>query len=293
LHHLLAADGRFGYFTNMDAVFPYVPARVEVILRRFLDHVAAWLRTKYYHLNHVPLRMDDPMEEDMCMVNTGLDCSPYWGYVFPRNAESYLDRFTFLADEQDRANWQAQYLYQLKKITLKCNHKPLILKSPPHTGRVRTLLQIFPNAKFIYLYRHPCEVFYSMRNLWERTIDGHYALQVIPESERERIIFSHYAKLMQQYEEDKSLIPKGHLIECRYDDLRQRPFQTLQQIYTAIGLPALREPTPRMQDQLARAAQYTPTSYTYSPETLQRIRQHWGPWVDQFAPVHEPLPVSL
>ena len=32
-------------------------------------------------------------------------------------------------------------------------------KNPPHTGRVKELVKMFPNAKFIYLMRNPYTVF--------------------------------------------------------------------------------------------------------------------------------------
>ena len=43
-------------------------------------------------------------------------------------------------------------------------------KNPPHTGRVRTLLEMFPNAKFIYLKRNPYTVFESTRSFFTNTI---------------------------------------------------------------------------------------------------------------------------
>jgi hypothetical protein len=35
--------------------------------------------------------------------------------------------------------------------------KPLLIKSPVHTGRVKLLLQMFPRARFLYIHRHPME----------------------------------------------------------------------------------------------------------------------------------------
>ncbi|HBA28952.1 MAG TPA: sulfotransferase, partial [Parabacteroides goldsteinii] len=43
---------------------------------------------------------------------------------------------------------------KLVKISLWNTHGSQFLsKNPPHTGRVKTLLEMFPNAKFIYLKR--------------------------------------------------------------------------------------------------------------------------------------------
>ena len=36
--------------------------------------------------------------------------------------------------------------------------RPLLIKSPVHTARLRIWLKLFPNAKFVYIHRHPIEV---------------------------------------------------------------------------------------------------------------------------------------
>ncbi|MBC8355082.1 MAG: sulfotransferase [Planctomycetes bacterium] len=47
-----------------------------------------------------------------------------------------------------------------KKLTFKYD-KPLVVKSPTHTGHVRLLLEMFPEAKFVHIHRNPFEVFSS------------------------------------------------------------------------------------------------------------------------------------
>ena len=43
-------------------------------------------------------------------------------------------------------------------------------KNPPHTGHVKALVDLFPNAKFIYLMRNPYTVFESTRSFFTQTI---------------------------------------------------------------------------------------------------------------------------
>ena len=42
-----------------------------------------------------------------------------------------------------------------------------MLKSPPHLGRVKTLLEMFPQAQFVHIVRDPAEVFASTKRLWQ------------------------------------------------------------------------------------------------------------------------------
>ena len=42
-----------------------------------------------------------------------------------------------------------------------------MLKSPPHTGRVKVLLEMFPDAKFVHIVRDPFVIFPSTVHLWK------------------------------------------------------------------------------------------------------------------------------
>ena len=52
----------------------------------------------------------------------------------------------------------------LRKLTLKYG-RPLVLKSPPHTARIRLLLGLFPDARFVHIHRDPYVVFRSTRHM--------------------------------------------------------------------------------------------------------------------------------
>lgn len=41
----------------------------------------------------------------------------------------------------------------------------MLIKSPVHTSRVKLLLTLFPEAQFIYIHRHPYQVFQSATHM--------------------------------------------------------------------------------------------------------------------------------
>ena len=86
--------------------------------------------------------------------------------------------------------------------------------------RIKYLLRIFPDAKFIYLYRNPYDVFYSMRNLWMRSIRK-YCLQQVSKEAIAEIVLTHFAAMMEQYEKDKALIPPENLFELQYEQFEK------------------------------------------------------------------------
>ena len=77
-------------------------------------------------------------------------------------SESGYGRYLTFRDAHpaETAAWSAALLYFLKALTLKTG-RPLILKSPPHTARIRLLLGLFPDARFIHIRRDPYVVFVS------------------------------------------------------------------------------------------------------------------------------------
>lgn len=67
-----------------------------------------------------------------------------------------------------------EIIFAQKKITLKnkltkgekaAKDLRLLIKSPVHTARVKLLLELFPDAQFIYIHRHPFDVFKSAVNM--------------------------------------------------------------------------------------------------------------------------------
>ena len=48
--------------------------------------------------------------------------------------------------------------------------KQFLSKNPPHTGRVKELLELYPNAKFVYLVRNPYTVYKSTMSFIGNTL---------------------------------------------------------------------------------------------------------------------------
>ena len=62
--------------------------------------------------------------------------------------------------------WKRAFKDFLKRVTYKSG-KRLVLKSPPHTARIKTLKAMFPDAIFIHIMRDPYVIFPSTINLWQ------------------------------------------------------------------------------------------------------------------------------
>jgi omega-hydroxy-beta-dihydromenaquinone-9 sulfotransferase len=135
--------------------------------------------------DHVALDFGVPNEDEIALVNdSGL--SPYLAWAFPRNAAFY-DRFLTLreATGEEVSAWEASLLRFLKKLSYRYG-RPLVLKSPPHTARIRLLLGLFPEARFFHIRRDPFEVCRSTRHMIATTM-RYWRLQAPPGDEKESV----------------------------------------------------------------------------------------------------------
>ena len=231
LHNLLAQDHRLGAPTFYQTIFPYSFLLTEEANAPLASFFLPKTRSFDNVSQHFAMAQED--EFSMCVMN-GL--SPYMSWSFPRRSEHY-DRFlTFHdADLDERNRWKADFQWLLKKLTFR-HQRPLLLKSPPHTARIRMILELFPNAKFVHIHRDPYVVYQSTVRLYER---GPMAVRLqVPNSDTgdERIL-KQYAEMHDAYFEDVRKVPAENLCLVRFDELERDPVGELQRVYETIGLP--------------------------------------------------------
>ena len=282
LQKLLSCDDNFGYIKYVDVLCPVSAFIFPGITRKCMQFFIRFFKIKNVFFNNLDVNLDDPGEEDLYMSSGGSRYSTAWGFVFPRAITTYFDKWTTFQNDKNKKKWERAYNYHLKRITLKNNHKPLILKSPPNLARVRCLLEMFPDARFVFVYRNPYTIFYSMQKLWINVIGKYFALQKISGHERDEYIFSIYLKLMDQFEKDKGLIPEGNLIEIRYEDLEKDPAGEIERIYTSLGLPGVDHSIESIKHRIAGEKKYSAFTYQYEQRVLDQVYERWAYFIDKW-----------
>ena len=282
LHKTLASDKRWGCISTFDFLFPYAPKSIGKALKPFLQKTIHLFKIKHLHFHNYIFNLDDPLEEDMLTISAITPNSAFWSEIYPKNAWQHFNSQVFFTTVKEKEEWKKTYLYCLKKLTQKYPGKRLLLKNPPNTGRIKAVLELFPDAKFIFIYRNPYQVFYSTVSLWKRTLEKYYALHKITDAEREAIIFRHYNKLMQSYEEDKKLIPSENLVEVRYEIFEKYPFEEAKRIYTELGLADFANAAEDIKSRLDQEKSYTKYSYKYDEKTQNKILENWGHYINKW-----------
>ncbi|WP_242118840.1 sulfotransferase family protein [Aestuariivivens sediminicola] len=232
LHKLISQDPQFCYFKNSDIIFPRLNTPGKKILKLFLTFIIRTFRIKTFAYNNVLFELDDPQEEDMCMTGMFEPDTFYWKFVFPN---SRYDPLMVIEPEIANQKWKNTYSFYLKRVQYHNKSKKLLFKNPPNTARVKTLLEIFPNAKFIYINRDPYEIIYSTIRLWKKGLQV-FSLQRYNDILIEDLVFKYFKAFHKKYISEKDFIPLANLIEVKYDDLKTDPLSVIKTIYHKFNL---------------------------------------------------------
>ncbi len=232
--------------------------------------------------DNMELAVDLPQEEEFALANM----MPYTYYNFwflPKYQQEYADKYLLFDDitEEELKVFEEVFL-KLIKISLWNTHGTQFLsKNPPHTGRVKELVKMFPNAKFIYLMRNPYTVFESTRSFFTNTIQP-LKLQDISNEELESNILSIYAKLYHKYEADKSFIPAGNLIEVKFEDFEADAMGMTEQIYRDLSIPGFTEAHAAIEKYVGGKKGYKKNKYKYDDRTVQLVQDNWSFALEQW-----------
>jgi len=269
LHQLLARHPGFHAPTLYQCLFPHHFAYTQ----RRGAALFNWLAPRTRPMDQVALSAGVPYEDEFALAALG-GISPYLRFLFPQAADDprmALDLRQL--SPEDLAQWRATFRFYLQKLMFTKGRR-LVLKSPPHTGRVGVILEMLPGAKFIHLRRDPYTVFASTRKLWRDGV-AHSHLQRFPAAAVDELLLSWHLELFELFERDRALIPPGDLVEVRFEELEREPRKCLEEIFDRLGLPDRDRFWSACQEQLAALRGYRKNSYDLSAEERVMVSERW------------------
>jgi len=269
LHNILINDHNFNYPTLLQVTFPNTCLLTQEKIKQKENQIS-----NKRPMDNMVINPKSPGEEEVAVWSLGGVSSI--GNRLLKNREIYYDRFlTFEnATKEELKIWESNFIYFLKKISMNDNRK-LLLKSPEHTARIRLLLNIFPNAKFINIHRHPIDVFKSTKNLYEKVFKPSYYEKVEESHLTERMI-KIYKKMYDSYFNDVKLIPKENFVDISYEELNKIPMGTVEKIYNELKLGLQNENKIRIQNYINSLSNYSKNSYKeLNNNMIERIYSEW------------------
>jgi hypothetical protein len=215
-----------------------------------------------------------PTEEESALgLMTGL--SPYLSWMFPNRAEHYRRYLTFRnVSPKEVERWKAAYVSLVKKLS-RNEEGPLVLKSPPNTCRIRLLLEIFPNAKFVHIHRNPYVVYQSTRHLMGCALKIH-GFQVPDFQDLHRWIIQQFQTMYEVYFEERGLIPTGRHCEVAFEELETNPIGQMERVYQELDLSDFAVVRPVLEEYLYSLSDYKKNVYPdLSPAKRSDIARAW------------------
>ena len=278
MHNVFSCDKHFGYNTTYQTVFPHLMMWGQAFFKKNMS----WLMPDKRPTDNMELAVDLPQEEEFALANM----MPYTYYNFwflPKHMMEYADKYLLFDDITDKELKTFEEVFiKLIKISLwNTGGTQFLSKNPPHTGRVKELVKMFPNAKFIYLVRNPYTVFESTRSFFTNTIQP-LMLQNISNEELQTNILEVYSRLYHKYEKDKNLIPEGNLVEVKFEDFEHNAFDMTEYIYRKLSLPGFDEARNAIEAYVNKKKGYKKNKYQYRPETIELVEKHWAFALEQW-----------
>lgn len=270
LHELLSQDSQFCFVTLWHTLLP----DSFLILNPIKKFLANFLPTKR-PMDEINVDIDGPYEEE-----AGIAVFSPWSFFhclhFARNAEEqYLKSIHFEGlSDREKKQWRNKYLKFMKSVTYANNGKRLLIKNPANTARISALLEIFPDANFIHIYRNPYKVYLSTIKMRNRVLDK-LALQNSKKEDIEKQVVENYKRLMKSFFEQKKLISKDKIVDIKYEDLVSSPLKQVKKIYKKLDLPGLDNALPEMEKYLERQKDYKTNVYKIDNKVLKQVQKEW------------------
>jgi hypothetical protein len=276
LHNLLCQTPGTAYITTYQTVFPNL----------LLSH-SWWFKPiigKFWPTHRpfddVKMGMDLPQEEEIALANLQ-EISFYNFLYFPQDFERFYDKELFMKDLDSKyiARWKAEYVKMIKKAFLNVKGDRFVSKSPSNMARIKQILEMFPDARFIFLYRDPYKTVESFYRFFQEVVP---VVQIQSDNDiltRKRMARV-YTDMIRQYNLDKDKIPPQNLMEIKFEDFSKNTTEGLRQIFDQFGIPGYEEARQHFEKYMDEQAGFRQAKYEITAETIQWVNEYAGDIVD-------------
>ncbi len=270
LHNLISQDKQFNYPRIYQVIHPY---SFLFIYKKFLKKLEE-LENRTRPMDNVKSSPLASGEEEFAIAALTLK-SPVVGWVFPKRFDYYERYLDFKnIDNSEIDEWKRTYIEFLKKICIN-DKRRLILKSPANTARIKILLEMFPNAKFINIHRNPFDVYNSTKKLHATAI-AKSNLQTKYKYDVHKRVIKTYKNVYSSYFREVNLIPKDNFIDIAFENVEKGPIKEIEKIYNSLNLSGFEKMKPDLEKYLISVKDYKKNKHPVIDENLRvKIYNEW------------------
>jgi hypothetical protein len=276
LHELMIRDERLSFANTYECFVPDHFLISGSITPRLLWFLLPARRPQ----DNMPAGFDRPQEDEFALISMGAP-TPYMRMAFPNHPAPYESTLDMqgISDQELDAFKQAMTWF-LKTLTYK-KQKRLVLKSPPHTGRIAALAEIFPGAKFIHLVRDPYALYSSTRRLW-RAMYETQGFQIARFEDLDEYVFNTFSRMYKGFEDGRESIDPQNICDVRYEELAQNPIGVVESIYDKLQLGDFEVARSNMEAHVATLRDYKPNKHVLDDDLMAQIRDRWSSYFEKY-----------
>ena len=236
LHQLITQDPEF-CFTSL---FQCSQPDHFLYSKRFFEPVMSRLLGKTRPMDNVKIGVDEPQEDEYAILKL-VSGTPMEKLIFSENEDYFLKNVKEFTPSGDNLNiFDQKYSYFLQKIMLENPGKNFVSKNPLHSFRLDYLLNKFPHAKFIHIYRHPYDVIPSTIRLWnivgkQNILKGKWKSPSLTD------VAKYYLKFIDHIDNKLKSLPDHQYLKIKFEELEKFPLATVKQLYKHFSLTLSKE----------------------------------------------------
>ena len=293
-HRLMCADPQFSAFKYWELRLPALLEKKVVHLLAWLDshmlgkrlarRLEAWEDRKFGHMRQIhKMGLNMPEEDDLLLYDSC--ASGFWVTKLPFMGD--VDFFHTDRRPADERRALMGFYRDCVRRQLYINGKDRIhlSKNPAWCGRVESILEVFPDARFVVLYRNPYETIPSLLKLlsvsWKH--QGNLDPEKIRESIRTMVSLSYETYLYPLQVLAKHPLTPQAVVD--YRELVAQPKRAVEKIYADLGLEMTDEFRASLQREQEKTRKHE-TEHRYSLAEFglndSEIRETLGPLFDRF-----------
>ena len=270
LTNLLSRSPAFGILSPMAVGLPAEARGLARAARPFVEQFFPHDRL----IDAMPLRSDLPQEDELAMANLcTLSCCH--GLYFPSRLFAEFDRGVFLdgVAPAELRRWQRRLRRYLGKMSR--DGRPLLIRNPANSARIKLLASMWPDARFIHIHRDPVDVCASSARMFA-TLLRELALGRVddPDAQAHKLVHRVYPRLMRAVRDGLGTLPPSRRIDIRFDDLRTQPTRTLRRIHETLGLDGWREAETRFAAAIRDAGDHVPSHADRDAAAWRWLAEH-------------------
>jgi hypothetical protein len=276
LHELMFLDSRFGSPTTYQCFAPRHFLITESIIARYMG----FLLPKHRPMDNMLAGWDRPQEDEFALLTLNAP-TPYFRCAYPNDPAPHLDTLDMEGiSDFDRQRFETALTKFVKLITFKTG-KQVLLKSPPHTGRIGLLSQMFPGAKFVHITRDPYSLFPSTTRLW-RALDDVQGLYFPRYDNLNELVFECLERMYRGFEKHRGDIAADHITDVKYEDLVKDPVGEVRKIYQTLNLGDFEPLEPLLRDFVGKQKDYKTNVHDLDPALKAEIRRRWAGYFEKY-----------